>query len=336
MRVPIPTRERWEKEGLPKGVDLVEYFGLDAMLTPFWRLPLNAGPLPVREKVVLEESEHHVIYVDNLGAKVRVHKERQDFGSMQWLEHPVKDRASFRQMKARYDPHDPTRYPDDWNQRVKDWQTRDHPLFLVIHGPFAFMRDWLGITNLCLAFHDQPALIEEMVEFVTYFIVAVIEKAISEVDVDLFLFGAEDMAYKTASLISPQMARQYLHPCYRQIADLLRQHGVKHIMIDSDGHVDVLIPVWLEAGITSIMPLEIAAGMDPLRLREQYPKLGMIGGIDKRVLVHGRAAIEAEIMAKVPPLKEKGGYIPALDHIIPPDIPLNGFRHYVEVLREIA
>ena len=336
MRAPIPTRERWEKEGLPQGVDLAEYFGLDAMLTPFWRVPVNDGPLPAQENVVLEETEQHVIYIDNLGAKVRAYKKRQDFGSLQWLEYPIQDRASFLQVKQRYDPHAAARYPDDWRQRVKNWQNRDYPLILAILGPFGFIRDWMGITNLCLAFYDQPSLIEEMVDFVTYFIETVIVKAITEVDVDVFLFGAEDMAYKTASMISPEMTRQYLFPSYRRIVDLLRRHGVKHIMMDSDGHVDELIPIWLEAGITSTMPLEVAAGMDPVGLRAQYPELGMIGGIDKRVLSQGPEAIEVEVRSKVPHLKEKGGYIPALDHIIPPDVPLDGFKHYVETIRMIA
>ena len=321
---------------MPKDVNLVEYFGLDAMLTPYWRIPVNDGPLPTRENTIIEESEDHVVYIDNLGARVKAHKSRQDFGSLQWLDFPVKDRDSFLQVKKRYDPMASERYPNDWDQQVKAWRGRDYPLILAIHGPFAFLRDWMGVENLCLAFHDQPALIGEMVEFVTYFVVNVIEKAITEMDVDLYLVGAEDMAYKTASFISPQMTHRYLFDSYRRIADALRMHDVKHIMVDSDGHIDELIPIWLDAGITSVMPLEVAADMDPLRLRKQYPRLGMIGGIDKRVLSQGPGAIKAEVRSKVPLLKEKGGYIPALDHIIPPDVPLEGFKHYIETIREIA
>ena len=64
--------------------------------------------------------------------------------------------------------------------------------------------------------------------------------------------------------------------------------------------------------------------------------LNMIGGIDKRPLSQGRAAIETEVRSKVPYLKETGGYIPAIDHIIPPDVPLDGFKAYVELIKQIA
>ena len=336
MRAPTPTIERWEAEGLPKGASLAEYFGLDAMLLPFWRLPLDLGPRPSQPQVVLEETEDYRVYTDSIGAVVRAHKGRSDYGSLQWLDFPLKGRESFLKLRRLYRPDDPGRYPSDWAERVPAWRERDYPLMLVTHGPFGQMREWMGIENLCLACHEQPALVEEMAEFVTDFLLSAIARALEDVDVDWYLMGAEDMAYKTASLISPAMARRFLAPSYRRIADYLRGCGVRHVIVDSDGCVDELIPIWLESGISGTMPLEVAAGMDPVAVRRRYPGLAMVGGIDKRVLSRGPREIEEEVLAKVPYLRDTGGYIPALDHIISPDIPLEGFRHYIETLKRVA
>ena len=336
MRAPIPTVERWENEGLPKGADLAEYFGLDATLTPFWRVGLDLGPLPNAGRTVIEETEEYVVQTDVLGAKVKMHKARKDYGGQQYLDFPVKDKLSFERIKPFFNPSDPGRYAGDWEERVEGWRIRDYPLFLGIPGPFSFIRGLMGMEGLCIATHEQPSLIEEMTEFLTIFVTGAIERTLRDVEVDVLLFGGEDMAYKNASILSPQAVRRFMFDSYRRITEFAVSRGARQIMLDSDGHVDELIPIWLDAGITSFLPFEAAAGMDPLGLRKIYPRMGMLGGIDKRVLSRGKEAIDAEVTAKVPPLLESGGYIPAVDHILSPDIPLDGFRYYTELIRKIS
>jgi len=82
----------------------------------------------------------------------------------------------------------------------------------------------------------------------------------------------EDMAYNHGSLISPKIVREWMMPRYKKITDLLRENGVHFILLDCDGNVDELLPLWIESGINGIFPLEVAAGMDPLNLRKKYGK----------------------------------------------------------------
>ena len=336
MRAPMQTVERWESEGLPQGADLREYFGLDATLTPPWRIPVAFGPLPDSGWTVIEETAEYVVERSALGATIKMHKDRRDYGGQQYLDFPVTDRSSFHRVRPYFDGADPARYPDDWDDRVARWQDRESPLFLVVHGPFSFLRVLMGMEGLCLATCEQPALVEEMVECLTDFTIEMTARVLDDVEVDIFFFGAEDMAYKNASILSPDTVRRFMFDSYRRITEFAVAKGARQIMLDSDGDVGELIPIWLDAGITSVMPFEVAAGMDVVKLRRQYPRMGMVGGIDKRVLSQGRKAIEAEVMAKVPALLETGGYIPAVDHILSPDIPLEGFRYYTELIRKVA
>ena len=41
-------------------------------------------------------------------------------------------------------------------------------------------------------------------------------------------------------------------PRYRKIADLLRDNEVTAIIVDSDGNIEELIPIWLDCGINAI------------------------------------------------------------------------------------
>lgn len=123
---------------------------------------------------------------------------------------------------------------------------------------------------------------------------------------------------------------------YRRVTDFLRGHGVDIIFVDSDGNIDELIPLFLEAGINGIFPLEVQSGMDPVGLRKKYGRdLLMSGGIDKRKLAQNKKVIETELMRKLPYLISRGGYIPHLDHIVPPDVPPGNFVYYMELKRRI-
>ena len=62
----------------------------------------------------------------------------------------------------------------------------------------------------------------------------------------------------------------------------------------------------------------------------------LLGNIDKRVLRDGcsKADIEREVMSKVPQLVEQGGYSPFVDHSVPPDVPFENFKYYVDLVQE--
>jgi uroporphyrinogen decarboxylase len=142
------------------------------------------------------------------------------------------------------------------------------------------------------------------------------------------VFFWEDMCYRNGPLISPPMFRRFMLPRYRRITDLARSKGIDVIGVDSDGNVEELIPLWLQSGINGVYPMEVAAGMDVVKLRREYGKeLLMTGGIDKRVLAQDRQAIDEELAAKLP-LAEQGGYIPHIDHGIPHDVSYDNFAYY--------
>jgi uroporphyrinogen decarboxylase len=92
---------------------------------------------------------------------------------------------------------------------------------------------------------------------------------------------------------------------------------------------------WLEEGVNIMFPLEVGAGADPRAWRKEFGKaLRLRGGIAKEPLVRGKAAIDTEL-DRVRPLLEQGGYIPHLDHLVPPDIPYSNYCYYLERKRKL-
>lgn len=127
-----------------------------------------------------------------------------------------------------------------------------------------------------------------------------------------------------------------MFPRYRRVVDFLYSRGVKWISLDSDGNITSLIPIWLEAGINFLYPFEVQAGMDVVKVRKTFGReLRMMGGIDKRAIAEGPEAIDKEIK-RVAPLVEEGGYIPAPDHSLPPDVSFKNYCYYMERLKDLV
>jgi len=85
-------------------------------------------------------------------------------------------------------------------------------------------------------------------------------------------------------------------PRYRKVVDLLRANGVDALILDCDGNIDELLPIWVDSGINATYPLERAAGMNARKVRAKYGKdLIIIGNVDKRALALGKDEIDSEL-----------------------------------------
>ena len=140
-------------------------------------------------------------------------------------------------------------------------KTRTDPLMNFADrwgGFFGPLRNLLGVENLCIAFYDNPALVERMMDQRVEAMIAITDRVLDEVEIDTFAFW-EDMGFKTASLLGPKHFRKFMVPRYREVTEWVRSRGVKHVGVDSDGDVSELIPLWLEAGLDIVWPHEVAA-----------------------------------------------------------------------------
>jgi hypothetical protein len=324
------TIERWQSEGMPADAHFSAYFDFDR----FEVVPVSLGLIPGIEEDTVEETEEYRIIEDELGGRRKVWKDRE-IGMPQWITYPLRDRDTWEEFKRRLDPSSPCRYPLYWDDLKRCWKDRDYPLGINGGSYYGWLRNWMGMEHLAVLYYDDPGLVEEMTDYVGDFVLAVIRQAVEEVELDFAQYW-EDMAMKTGSLISPDFFRQYMSPNYKKVNDFLRSHGIDIHMVDSDGNVDELIPLWLEVGVNLVYPMEVAAGCDIVAYRETYGReLLILGGIDKRALRTDAKAVEEEVMSRVPAMLEVGGYSPMVDHAVPPDVSLENFQLYLDLCREI-
>jgi hypothetical protein len=300
--------------------------------------------IPTFEEKVLEHRDGHYIVQDWMGAITEISdqydytylRQPKDFVTRKWHRFPVHTRADWEEMKWRYDPGDPARFPHDFAEHCQAWRGREYPLQLMFRGPFWQMREWCGFENLCLLLVDDPEFVADMAAFWTDFVMGVLEPLLAQVELDYVEIG-EDMAYKAHSMISPAMARRFLKPSYDAWVPAIKASGCPIVCVDSDGYIAELIPIWLEAGINCTRPVEVAAYNDIVAYRRQYgTRLAFLQGIDKRAIAAGGEEMRREVLRVVPPLLQEGGIIAGNDHGVPPDISWPNYVEFVRLLAELT
>ena len=346
----------WHGEGL------TERLGLDELL----RVDPWYGPAPEFEYQVLEEDGRTRLYINNEGILMREFIEHTDTSMPNFVRFPVQTPEDFESFATeRLALNAEHRFPMTWQGQVAAGQLHSVAGAANItaiggdlpsgeetapqSGPieasprkcwadrwggfFGPLRNMMGLENLCLAFYDQPKLIERMMEERADRIIEITDEVLKYTDFEVFWYW-EDMAYKHGPLISPDLFRRFALKHYRRVNEWLRSRGIRYIGLDSDGNIDKLIPLWLEAGLNMLWPFECQSGMDVVEVRRTYGHdLIIMGGINKRALAEGGEVMRREV-DRVMPLVADGGYIPEPDHSIPPDVSWPDFLEYGAYLKK--
>lgn len=351
------TVELWYEQGLPRTVDRFnsdDYFGMDGLMCYVLSKESSAltAPADPRRTVVDGVSvglvpEFEPIVMEDLGDAeviqqvdgVRVLKKKFMSSIPTHQSHLLVDRETWRQhYKPRLDPTDPRRYPDNWDECVNLWcdEDRDFPIFLFGGSLYGWIRNWMGLEAVSLAVYDDPAWFEEMVTTIADCVIGALTRVMETGGRFEACSLWEDMCFNRGPLLSPEHFKRFLVPHYRRLTDLLHRHGVDVVWVDCDGKIDQLVPLWLDAGVNCMFPIEVGTwGADSVEYRKEYGKdLLIIGGFDKRILAKGKPEIETEVR-RLAPLVEEGGFIGLCDHRVPPDVPLDNYMHYLKCVRDV-
>jgi hypothetical protein len=314
-------------------VDVTSACQLDA---PRQTIPLQNFIFPEFEEKILADEGENLILQDSFGVTLK--KRKDDASKPQYLAWPVNNREDWEQIKAeRFQVRIEDRLPENWPALIEAYRKRDYPLAIGSGycGFFGSLRVLLGEVQLFYAYYDKPDLLHEVLNYLTDFWIEIYGYVLQDVQPDSAEFF-EDMAYKNGPLISPALFREFMMPYYKKLIGFMRDHGVKNFCVDTDGNCWSLIPLFLECGMTGMLPFEVQAGMDIVEVRKAYPHLQIYGGLDKRQLAKGKQAIDQELEIKLVPLLAQGGYVPFADHLIPPDVSWENFCYYRRRVAEIA
>lgn len=323
------TWQRWHTEGLPEELadhaTIERYFGRDPHA---WVPIVNKFDPPFTGDVeVLEQKQNSRVVKTPMG-QILEEVTKGQTTIPHYIKFPIENRADWERIKERLDPDSPGRQQTDYVKLGKELQRSELPVGISLGSFFGWVRDWVGFENLCLMCYDDRELVEEMCTHLAELFYRQLERALPHVEVD-FAAGWEDICFRNGPMISPAMFREIVIPGVKKVCDLLREHGVDIIWTDCDGDIRPLVPLWLEAGLNTMFPLEVFPGSDPVELRQTYGhRILLVGGIEKHKLAGTKEDVLAELK-RIEPVLHDGGYIPHCDHRVPNDVPYDNYRYYI-------
>jgi uroporphyrinogen-III decarboxylase len=293
------TIKRWHGEGLPTKLtsvfDIHEYFGMDPYLQ-YWFSTTDP---------TIEATQHHV-------------------------EGVVSDMDDYLKLRPQLLPDHSAAINGmaPWLARQK---AGNAVVWITLEGFFWFPRTMMGFEKMMYAYYDQPELLHRINQDLLDFNMGLLDQ-IEAIGRPTFMTIAEDMSYNNGPMISRAICDEFLTPYYNTLLARAKEMEMVTI-VDTDGDVTLLVPWLQDIGVEGVLPLERQAGVDGLRLREQYPHLRMIGHYDKMVMPSGEAAMRAEF-ERLLPLMKTGGFIPSVDHQTPPGVSLDQYRIFRRLLDE--
>lgn len=310
-------------KGLPQDVNPLDYYGIDMSISMG-----HEGPFFSKSGTVKRDGQYELIR-DEWGNLVRT---RAGAYFIEPVENALDNPADLDTLEFD-DPGDDRRY-HDYLLRVESERKTGRLAFTKIGGIYCrsqFMRREDRLLMDMAA--DKPfchALFSRISDYLTQIAIEQLKRTDSW---DTGIWVNDDCANSRTLMFSPRMWEEYLLPNYTRMINVLKSHGCRRFFFHSDGNIEPIIAMLIEAGFNGLNPLEPRCGLDLVTLREQYgKKLIFFGGVcNTRILPHGS---KKEIEAHVRPLIELGreGGLVIGSASIGDDIPPEAYDYYISIL----
>ena len=322
--------DEWRRQGASDGEIAMTAFDWDYVLLT--HLSGHTGAVTGIAPRILEDRPDMTISVDRMGRTMKLFKKSATIPLP--LDHPVKTMDDWLKIKHWYAFSEDRVNRERLLQQKALWE-KGYLSLIGVPGGFDEPRQLLGEEELCIAYYEEPEMIEDMLSTIADTAVQVLERVGEIVPIDVLTIH-EDMAGKSGPLAGPKQVTEFLKPYYRKVWDCAQSLGAKLFSQDSDGNMEPVLDAFIDCGVNCFYPCEPAAGMDIVKLRQKYgTKFCIKGGIDKHVLRGTQEEIRAELEYKMSGIMRGGGTVFALDHRIPNGVPIENYRYYVKTGREI-
>ena len=179
--------------------------------------------------------------------------------------HPLADWSAFGTTWKIPDPNTTNGlYAVDWDAKEKQWaQIKANGGTFnggLRHGhTFLQLCDLRGYENLLCDMLDEEPLLDELIEQLTEFNLAIVNRCIKNGCSSMSY--PEDLGMQVGPMLSPDMFRRYIKPAYSKIMQPARDAGIP-IHMHSDGDIRTLVDDIVGSGVEVINLQDLVNGID--------------------------------------------------------------------------
>ena len=193
------------------------------------------------------------------------------------------------------------------------------------HSIFEQVTWLMGYENLCYQLYDAPDLVDAMFERIGTILHGV-AKLLVQFERIGFLFGGDDMGFKTGTMVGADVLIEKSFPWHKKNADLAHEHGKLYIL-HACGNLDEVMRSLIDfVGIDGRHSFEDV--IEPVTLaKERYgEQIALLGGIDVDFLCRaGEAEIRQRVRETLDACLPGGGYCLGSGNSVTNYIPVDNY-----------
>ena len=210
--------------------------------------------------------------------------------------------------------------------RIRQHLPSDMKVLVNVGHVFTAAWQLMGFETFCLALHEDPSLVTEVVDRLGEESLLLTERALGYDSVGVVCFQ-DDIAYTSGLVISPRMLRQVFFPWLRRAAACCHEAG-RPMLYHSDGKLDEALPEIVDCGVDGIQAIEPKC-MDIAAVKRDWgDKLALMGNVDLGyTLTRGTAReVREEVRQIIRHAGPGGGLLVGSANSIPNYVPLENYK----------
>ncbi|GHU98245.1 hypothetical protein FACS1894211_01690 [Clostridia bacterium] len=201
-------------------------------------------------------------------------------------------------------------------------------------GPFEHATFLMGLVPFCLAIYEEPETVDVLLESISTRLDGIAERLVKREKLGIYRFG-DDLGYKSNTMISVDMLKQYIFPWQKKIVGTVHKAGKKFLLHSCGQLKDVMDILIDDVGIDAkhsfedvILPVERAKAL-------WGDRVAIIGGIDVDFLCRAdEAAIKKRTIEVLKKCSEGGGYAVGSGNTITSYMPPKNYLAMTEAVKE--
>lgn len=183
----------------------------------------------------------------------------------------------------------------------------------------------LGMESLCFKIFDEPELVEAVCQKVGLFYVG-LTKTFCDFSCMKLVWGADDMGFRSGTLVSPDFLRERILPWHKKCADIAHEHGRVYLLHSCGNLEQIMDDLIDEVGIDAKHSYEDII-MPATQAKQRYgDRLGILGGIDMDMLcAAGERGIRRQVRRTLEICMPGGGYCLGTGNTVANYMPLENY-----------
>ncbi len=210
----------------------------------------------------------------------------------------------------------------------------ERAIFCQTQGVFEGAFVLCGMENLLLEMVMDPEKVKRLCEKIARWSCSYVDNVL-DLGIDVPHIS-DDWGQNNTLLFSPKMWWEFIYPYDAMIVERAKRR-CEVVSLHSDGYIYDVLDGVVKMGIGVVHPIQVSAGMDPLKVKREYgDRLTLYGTLDiTHTLPSGTMKeIEDEVIDRMKTLKPGGGFIFCSTHTIQPDTPLEKVEYAYDVANE--